>query len=340
MRTPTFADSFQVLLLQAADEGRGPVLFGESQARAREAVPPFLVGLEFPDIYLEHPLIGEPFLDVTVLFGRLEPCTRVASPAAGEHAAMLDWFAKEREAYGNISCGFELDTKEPALPPAAVHFQPRMHTELVEPFCETIGETERARLYLDRAAHMPKGWPLSFFGLFRGRAAAPLRVCGYLDIQERDACAQDPAHLAAIFDAIGFSAYDPAMLAQVSTLMAAAPGSVDFQFDVFPDGTLGTTFAIDVQFEIEQPKAVQVSFGDGPAGRIMRLLEGWGAADDRWRLAAQAAFARALPVSLEDGSMGRFAFTLMPQWAKARWTNCELQPAKLYQLAHAGLVDG
>ena len=45
MRAPTRTDAFQVLLLQAADEGRGPVLFGESLQRAREAVPPFLVGV-------------------------------------------------------------------------------------------------------------------------------------------------------------------------------------------------------------------------------------------------------------------------------------------------------
>ena len=34
MKIPTHADAFQVLLLQVADEGRGPSLFGDSQARA------------------------------------------------------------------------------------------------------------------------------------------------------------------------------------------------------------------------------------------------------------------------------------------------------------------
>ena len=45
-----------MLLLQAADEGRGPALFGESLGRAREAVLPFLVREHFPIVYLEHPL--------------------------------------------------------------------------------------------------------------------------------------------------------------------------------------------------------------------------------------------------------------------------------------------
>ena len=338
MKVPSYADSFQVLLLQASDDGRGPVLFGDDCARARDTVPPFLIGAEFPDVYLEHPLAGKPFLDVTVLYRGLEPGMRVASAAAGEHGALLDWFAGAQGEYEGITWGFELDTSKETLPEAAVHFQPRAHVELVRPFCEVIGKPECADLYLDLAARMPAGWPLSFFGMFRGRAGSPMRVCGYLDRAEMPLCAEDPQHLVAVFDAIGFSAYDDAVLAQVSAIMGTAPGTVDFQFDVYPDGSLGETFAIDVQFGIEQPEAVRETFSNGAGAHVMGLLEEWGAADGRWRLGAQAAFARALPVELEGGEPGRFAFTLMPQWAKVRWTNCKLQTAKLYHLAHAGLL--
>ena len=129
------------------------------------------------------------------------------------------------------------------------------------------------------------------------------------------------------------------MRAMLAALMGVASESVDFQFDVFPDGSIGSVFAIDVQFGIKQPHAVLASFEDGPGARAMRLLQGWGAADDRYQLAAQAAFARALPVELAEGGTGRFAFTLMPQWVKARWTDGALQPAKLYNLAHGGLLE-
>ena len=339
MKVLTHSDAYQVLLLQAADEGRGPVLFGESFARARSSVLPFLIGKKFPSVYLEFPLIGDPFLDVTVLYNKLDPGMRIASPAAGDHGAMLDWFAEASKMYDNISSGFELDTKEPVLPEAAVHYQPRGRIDTVRPFCEAVGEPERADLYLDLAARMPEGWPLSFFGMFRGRPGSPLRVCGYLDSDERDVCARDSQYLAERFNAIGFSAYDDAMLAQVSALMATVPKSVDFQFDVHPDGRLGSTFAIDAQFGIDQPEAVCAAFDDGPSGRVMRRLEEWGAADARWKLGVEAVFARALPVELDDGSAGRYGLTLMPQWVKARWANRVLQPSKLYLLASADLFD-
>ena len=338
MTVPSMADSLAVLLLQAADNGRGPMLFGDSLARARAQAAPFMVGGDFPNTYLEFPLIGDPFLDVTVLYKDLDPGVTVDSPAAEGSEAMLAFQAEAYERFEDVNCGFELDTKAPELPRAAIHFQPRKHRELVAPFCEAIGEPERAQTYLDFNERLPEGWELSFFGLFRGRPGGAMRVCGYLPADVKEACVQDPGYIGKTFDEIGFSAYDEHMLSQVSQLMRVTPGGIDFQFDVYPDGHLSEVFAIDAQFGIEQPEAVMTSFTDGPGAAVMRQLQDWGVADGRWRLGAEAAFARALPVVLEDGSVGRFAFTLMPQWVKARWINGVLQPSKLYLLGHAGLL--
>ena len=339
MRVPSYADSFEVLCLQAADDGRGPVLFGESFERARKALRPFMVGKGFPDVYLEFPLSGEPFMDVTVLLKELEPGTHIDSPAAAGTEAMLDWYANMRAEHKGIACGYEVDTKEPGLPAAAVHFQPRKKTQLVEPFCAVVGEPERAALYLDLNARMPEGWPLSFFGMFRGRPGSPLRVCGYLARAAQSACVSNPEELGRVFRAIGFTAYNDEMLAQVSQLMAVTPGLVDFQFDVYPDGSLGDTFAIDLQFAIAQPKDVQACFTDGAGANVMNLLEKWNAADERWHLGAEAAFANAIPAWREDGSICKWAFTLIPQWAKARWKGGVLQPSKLYLLGSAGPLE-
>lgn len=337
--TITHADAFEVLCLQAADNGRGEVLFGESLRRARAAVRPFMVGNEFPSVYLEFPLIGEPFLDVTVLYSSIAHGQRVNSDAAAGSEGLFDWFAGVGGSYEDISFGFELDTKHEVLPQPAVHFQPRGHTELVKPFCEAAGEGERAALYLDLAERMPEGWPLSFFGMFRGRPGSPLRVCGYHSDKQRRACAWSTSHIAHVFRSIGFASYDDAMLRQISELMALAPAGTDFQFDVLPDGSLGNTFSIDVQLAIEKPTAVRASFDEGPASRVMKFLLAYDVADGRYRLAAEAAFARAIPATDERGERSAYMFTLMPQWVKVRWTDGKLQPSKLYFLGTAGPLD-
>lgn len=338
MRAFAYTDIFQVLLLQLADEGRDVALLGGGAERARSACLPFLIGTAFPDLYFEFPLAGNPLLDVTVLYNKLEAGARVRSDAAANTGGMLDWFAGACKTCDHISMGFELDTSKPELPRAGIHFQPRTHLELVEPFFAAVGEPERARLYLDLAARMPKGWPLSFFGMFRGRPGSPLRVCGYMDKAEKEACAEEPAHLAAAFDAIGFTAYSDAMLAEVGAIMGAAPGPTDFQFDVFPDGRIGSVFAVDVQFGLKQPASVRASFSDGSTARLLDLLQDRGVVDERRNLAAGASFARALPIEREDGTSAKCSFTLLPQWLKVRWTDGVLQPAKLYYLGSSELM--
>lgn len=335
---PSYYDSFQVLLLQLADEGRGSALLGDSVARAWTEAEPFLFGKEFPSVYFELPLAGDPFLDLTMLYENVDAGTRIRSRAADGVGSVIDWFADAHDGLENVCFGFELDTSKPELPRAALHFQPRSHTELVEPFCVAAGEPDKAQLYLDLAARMPDGWPLSFFGMFQGRPGSPLRVCGYMGDAEKSACT-DEKHLMESLGEIGFTAFDDQMLSRISELLAIAPGTVDFQFDVYPDGSIGDVFAVDVQFEIEQPDAVCESFASGPAARVMELLERWGAADERWRIASGAAFARGLNVRDDDGAEKKLAFTLMPQWVKVRWCACELQASKLYYFGSAEIVN-
>ena len=339
MRVPSNELACRALFLQAADAGRGPVLFGDSGERACRAILPFLEGVPFPELYLEFPLAGDPFLDVTALYGEISPGTRFDSPAAAGTESVLDWFAAARADREDISFGYELDTKDAVPGPAAVHFQPRQHSELVLPFCRMLGREDAGLLYSDLAARMPEGWPLSFFGLFRSRSGAPLRVCGYLSRSEKQRCCDDPARLEAVFRAVGFTAYDGRMLSQISAVLAVSPATVDFQFDILPDGSLGSTFAVDIGFPAEQSEMVRSSFLSGPFSKVMNLLDSWGIADSRRKLIPDIAFTRSVPVEDGVGKPRRFALIIEPHWIKIRWNDTALRPSKVYCLARATLSD-
>ena len=341
MKIPSNELACQALFLHAADEGRGAALFGENWKKTCERVLPFVEGVPFPSLYLEFPLAGDPFLDVTALYGEVASGTRFHSEAAAGTERMIDWFAQVSAQCNDLSFGFELDAGNDASAPAAVHFQHRSHIGLAQGFCEALGEPAAGQLYTDLAAHMPAGWAPAFFGMFRGRSEAPLRVCGYLDRDEQPRSAENPSRLEEVFRQVGFRAYDDGMLRQIAALLAMTPEGADFQFDVYPDRTIGDIFAIDVCLGLKQSKTQKSSFTDGICANVMKQLEAWGAADDRWHLAAGTCLSRALPVADEDGRERAYALTVCPKWVKARWRGGILQKAKLYCEAKAGMIhDG
>ena len=335
---PTHAQAFEVLLLQAAGDHRNATLFGGRAQRVLEMMSPFLVGEKFPEIYLEFPLAGKPFLDATVLYGDLPEGTCIDSPLATGCEDALAFQIRERSIGKKVALGFEIDCSDPAPSAAGIHFQPLMHTDLVLPFCKAAGNPEKAPLYLAQSERMPDGWPLAFFGMFRGRSDSPLRVCGYLRQDEARACAADPNHLGSALKAAGFTAFDETMLAQASRILKLAPATVDFQFDVLADGSLGDMFAIDIRFNAMPSGEVVKSFAEGVDADIMGQLQEWGIADERVSHVADMCFTRGLRLQADDGSFAPFAFSLIPGWLKVRWRGGVLQPAKIYMNAGAKLL--
>lgn len=327
-----------MLFLHVASAGRGELLFGESLERVKKVLPDFVDPGDlnhFPDLYLEFPLLGDPFLDVTVLYSNISEDARIVSPFAAGTEQMLGWLAQVKSKYPDVCGGFEIDTKHSSRITAAVGFQPREHTELAMEFCEMIGEPQYGRLYEKMAGRMPTGWKPSYFGLFKGRPGSPLRIGGYMDQEQVASCLEDPDVLIRFFAAAGFTAYDAPMIREICSVLAVSPGSVEFQFDMYPDGNVGGNFAIATSFAIQQREAVLATFYDseGSGAKYTDLLQKWGIADERWKKGLEAVFARALP--LKDGAV---TFSVFPQWIKVRWTDKGLQPAKMYLLAKAGYI--
>lgn len=335
MRMPTPTQAFDATYTIAARDGREKALFGDSIALARPAFEKSLIGSGYPHSYLEFPLLGKPCFDILVVHSEVEPGARFADGAGYGYQPMFDWFSRECSQIDDVSCGIELDTSSGETERAGVYLQQRERTELVEPFLRSVGEEARAESYLDVLKRMPASWPPAYVGLFPGRPGSPLRIGGYMGHDEMKACAQDPAHLAKRFDAIGFTAYDQAMLERCSELMSLAP-AVDFQFDIQQDGSLGDVFGLSLSFNKTYPRLAKECMTTGYGAELCQKLEAWGLADDRWRLIADAAFARHVAVEREDGSETRFALAIRFNYAKMKFKAAEPQLAKFYLILHGG----
>ena len=329
MDKPSQMMAFDALYTIASDGGREEALFGNSIELARGAYERTLIGDGYPSAYLEFPLLGEPCFDLLSVHGEVSPEAQFAPDAGFGYQAMFDWYSGVRAEDDNLSCGIELDTSVGETERAGVYLQYRKRPELVVPFLESVGEGTRADSYLITLDRMPEGWPPAYVGLFPGRSGTPLRIGGYLGPEVQAACAADPAFLANQFDRIGFSAYDDEMLSQCTEFLTLAP-SVDFQFDIMPDGSLSDTFGLSLSFNETKPRQARECMEDGYGARICRTLQEWGLADDRWKLIAEAAFARHVPFDRDDGTQGRFALCCLFNYAKVKFSNAKARPAKFY----------
>lgn len=73
----------------------------------------------------------------------------------------------------------------------------------------------------------------------------------------------------------------------------------------------------------------------GVGQRIMSTLQQWGLADDRWRLLSDVTFAKQYPYVREDGSTGSLGLCTLLNYAKVKFKNAQMQPAKFYLLLAA-----
>ena len=338
MGKPSQMKAFDALYTIAADDGRGEALFGSSFELARPVYERTLVGSGYPTAYIEFPLLGEPCFDLLSVHGYVEPGSRFAPKAGFGCQVMLDWFTGVCEPGGSVSCGIELDTSSGETERAGVYLQQRDRHELVTPFLESVGEAGRAQTYLDVLARMPEGWPPAYVGLFPGRPKSPMRIGGYMDHLELARCADSPTHLGDCFRRIGFSDFDAPMLDRCAAFMRLAP-SVDFQFDIMPDGSLGDTFGLSLSFNETKPREARSCMESGYGATVMQALQEWGLADDRWKLIAGAAFARHVGYERADGTEGRFALCIRFNYAKVKFRACAPQPAKFYLTCAAGDVE-
>ena len=335
---PSQMTVFDALYSIAAKDGRGEALFGNSFDIARDAYERTLIGDGYPAAYIEFPLLGSPGFDLLSVHSDVRPGSQFAPGAGFGYQAMFDWFADVRGAGANASCGIELDTSIGETEQAGVYLQYRKRSDLIAPFLNSIGEEARTESFLAVTNRMPEGWPPAYVGLFPGRAGTPLRIGGYMGCDIQKACADDSALLAAHFDQIGFSAYDDEMLSKCSVFMSLAP-SIDFQFDIMPDGTLGDVFGLSLSFNETKPREARACMENGYGAQICRTLQEWGLADERWKLIAGAAFARHVPFSREDGSEGRFALCCLFNYAKVKFAGAVAQPAKFYLRMSSGEVE-
>lgn len=328
MNRPTPIDTFDILYNFCSRDGREAALFGDSAALVRPVVEKCIIGDKYPLFYVEFPLKGTPCFDVLTVHGEIPPGTKFAPGCGFGYQAMYDWFSNLPSGHGT-SCAIEMDTGGGETEHAGVYFQFRDKTELIEPFLKSVNEEARLSSYMEVFRRFPEGMPPAYIGLFPGREGSPMRIGGYMYDKLIREIAERPALLGECFDAIGFNAYDENMLECCREIFAPARG-IDFQFDIYPDGSLGDVFGLSFSFNEIFPRQAEECMSSGIGAEFMTMLEKRGLADDRWKLIAGTTLGKGIPFERSDGSFGILAMVISFNSAKIKFRAGKAMSAKFY----------
>ncbi len=145
--------------------------------------------------------------------------------------------------------------------------------------------------------------PTSYIGLFPGRAESPMRIGGYMSAKTSEALAESPDLLRKSFEAAGFPAYNDEMLSICRDLYSVA-GLMHFQFDIYPDGSLGDTFGLDISLLHIKPAEADEWLMDERKNGIFTKLKDYGLIDERYKKLAGASFVKGISAAKKDGSTG------------------------------------
>ncbi|MBQ3339212.1 MAG: hypothetical protein IJG82_06440 [Atopobiaceae bacterium] len=315
-------------------DGRREALFGDGPERALDSYRRFSTDRAKPCVIVEFPLLGEPSYDV--LSGNyqpgLRPGDRLADDGQTTAQAAIDW-ATAWPGKTPIALQFELDEAGGPQQRPGIHCRHRGQIDAAEAFYEAIGEAWRAPLYRAVAERMPREWICEYAAVFPGRAGKVTRMELRLEGEARNLAADDPSYMRDCFEAIGFQAYDQAMLDTISELASMCPVH-SLQFDIMEDGTLGETFSL-ASFLESEGSATRAAFADdGSASRMCSFYERLGIADGRWRLIEGALLAKK-GARMSERGIKRVISLLLPCCTKAKWRGAQLLPGKFYLTANA-----
>ena len=323
---------YDILYALAARSGREGVLFGrDGFALAHQAFACSYAGSMFPELWFELPLAGEPWFDLHVLTARegLERSELFPDGRRVFHPQLFEWFASQPQGVRQLALSHDIG-RGCADNPAVQLLVNTSDIAVMCGFLEVASGADAASAYRAFVKRLPDGWYPCYAGLFPSRPEVGLHVECIPSDDLQAAYASDAGLLEAHLRQAGLSALGDTVVPRCQQL-ARMPFKIEFQFDVKANGAVGSTFGASLRFACPPGDDDWRAFeAQGSGGELMRLVESWNLADDRWQLFEDAAFAKR--VAQKDEHLILFNF---PAFLKLRWKEGHPFDAKAYFMAGA-----
>ena len=320
---------YDIIYALMATDGREKLLFGSTQPLAHEAFAQSMISEEFPELWFELPLVGEPWFDLHVLASHESMGRRVRQQAPGfDYSPIYSWFA-EAEGVRQLALSWDVGSSGATAPAV----QLLVRTGDPRPTCdflEVAGRPDAREAYLAFRKRLPRGWFACYTGVFPNRPSTVLRVECIPNPELQRRYAQDGELLAEHLGQVGLSEPGDTVVSRCQAL-AGMPFQFELQFDVDENGQARSTLAASLRFQPPPGSKTCGCYGtDGAARTLMEQVVSWGLADDRWQPLAATAYCK--HIKLGDSQKQLYAF---PAFVKLRWRDGAPLDAKAYLIAGA-----
>lgn len=320
---------YDIVYALAARDGRDKALFGTCAPTAHEAFTHSMAGNAFPELWFELPLLGDPWFDLHCLTARkdLDPSMTFDASTTGGYPEVFAWFANQGPSVRQLALSYDV-SKGVVDHPAVQLLIADTNYAVTDGFLQVAGRPDAVEAYQTFVKRLPKGWYPCYTGVFPGRLGERIRVECIPNSAQQRAYASDPDLFERDLRQTGYTGPVDTLVPRCQA-MADTPFQFELQFDVTLDGAAGGTISASLRFDCPPGSEEWRAFEpDGAAGELMRKVEGWGLADDRWRLLADTAFAKR--ASFMGESVLGYCF---PAFVKLKWHDGEPLDAKTYLMA-------
>ena len=328
---------FKLLWSFFSENDRGKMLTGsedtpESVCRAvRES---FLVDSN-PEYELEVPMIGEPYVDLTVAYYPYGTPHNIKIVGEGlqDKKRLFDYCAElyNNEDEGNGIC-FEYDTSTGQFTEPAFGFIPYdsqkltlvPHEKRLVDMLAMIGQEDRIEKALKIYADAPNYWIPFYQGVSESRPDAPLRVVWLWNQECKNLYLQNPEQLIKDFESIEID-NDQKMLKEIMEILKG-DGKLEFQLDIYKDGRIGSGIGLGVFINTVQDEKKR----DCAVEYYTQLAKKWGIADERCQYLLPRFRKRKLPYYDEQKGIVNKSITVGLFNLKYKWKKRQLMPLKAY----------
>ena len=323
---------YDLIYALAAQGGREAVLFGDCAPAAREALSRSLAGAKLPEIWLEAPLSGDPWLDFHALVAYEDVAgTQAAFPGqGGAYADAIAWFAAQPpKTVRQLALSYDTRTGDVDNPAVQLLVSGRDESVPLG-FLEAIGLSSAKPAYRTFARNMPAEWYACYVGAFPSRqtAGSPpwVRVECLVNEESQRAYAESAEALLEDLARVGLESVGENAVASIQEL-ARSPFPLEFQFNVGPEGTVLPVISSSVRF---QPGDWTDGARKAEIHRLMRWIQDRGLADERWERLDETLIATRVTYGDDTTLLACF-----PTFVKLRWRAGQSPDAKAYLMAFA-----